>query len=40
MKIWRRENCPNIFKIKINKDDLSISKEIAFKKIELKLSKL
>ena len=35
MKLWRKENCPNIFKIKIDKENLNISKEIAFKKINI-----
>lgn len=33
MKKWREENCPNIFKIKIDKDTLEVSKEVIFKKI-------
>lgn len=37
MKLWRKENCPNIFKIKIDKENLTINKEIAFKKINIKI---
>lgn len=33
MKKWREEECPDIFKIEINKDTLQVSKEIIFKKI-------
>lgn len=32
MKKWRKENCPNIFKVSIDKDTLYIKKEIVFKK--------
>jgi len=32
MKKWRKENCPNIFKISIDKDTLDIKKELVFKK--------
>lgn len=35
MKIWRNEDCPNIFKIKINLENKSLSKEVAFKKIKV-----
>lgn len=37
MRLWRKENCPNIFKIKIDKQTLNITKEIAFKKINIKI---
>ncbi|VYT72522.1 hypothetical protein [Clostridium tertium] len=37
MKIWRKEKCPNIFKIKIDIDSSTVSKEVAFKKIEIKI---
>ncbi|MBD7915947.1 hypothetical protein H9660_12400 [Clostridium sp. Sa3CUN1] len=37
MKIWREENCPNIFKIKIDPKNLSLSKEVAFKKVKIKI---
>lgn len=36
MKLWRKENCPNIFKIHVNKETLLVEKEIAFKKLILK----
>ena len=39
MKLWRKENCPNIFKIHINKETLLVEKEIAFKKIDTKINK-
>lgn len=32
MKKWRKENCPNIFKVSIDKDTLDIKKELVFKK--------
>lgn len=37
MKLWRKENCPNIFKIKIDKENLNISKEVVFKKINIRI---
>ena len=40
MKLWRAERCPNIFKIKIDPETLSISKEIAFKKVNLKFESI
>ena len=40
MKLWRIERCPNIFKIKIDPETLSISKEIAFKKVNLKFESI
>lgn len=33
MRIWRNESCPNIYKININTEELSVDKNIAFKKI-------
>ncbi|MGG7177622.1 hypothetical protein ACQPU1_08525 [Clostridium paraputrificum] len=33
MKKWRDEGCPNIYKIMLDKDKCTISKEIAFKRI-------
>ena len=39
MKLWRKENCPNIFKIHINKETLLVEKEIAFKKVNIKINK-
>lgn len=35
MKKWREEGCPNIYKINLNIEEASISKEIAFKRISL-----
>ena len=40
MKLWRAERCPNIFKIKIDPETLSLSKEIAFKKVNLKFESI
>ncbi|MGG7213904.1 hypothetical protein ACQPUY_09845 [Clostridium nigeriense] len=40
MRIWRQERCPNIFKIRINPETLSLSKEIAFKKVNLKFESI
>jgi hypothetical protein len=40
MKLWRQERCPNIFKIKIDPETLSISKEVAFKKVNLKFESI
>lgn len=37
MKLWRKENCPNIFKIHINRENLLVEKEIVFKKINTKI---
>lgn len=37
MKIWRKERCPNIFKIKIDIETSKVSKEVAFKKIEINI---
>ncbi|MGG7143836.1 hypothetical protein ACQPVP_10255 [Clostridium nigeriense] len=36
MRLWRQERCPNIFKVKIDPKTVSISKEIVFKKVNLK----
>lgn len=33
MKKWREEGCPNIYKICIDKDKLSLEKTIAFKRL-------
>jgi hypothetical protein len=38
MKIWRMENCPNIFKVNIDSKSLGIVKEVAFKKINIDLN--
>jgi len=38
MKVWREENCPNIFKIKIDRESLEIKKEVAFKKLNIGLN--
>lgn len=35
MRKWREENCPNIFKIEINKESMVSTKRIAFKKIKV-----
>ncbi|GAA0754296.1 MULTISPECIES: hypothetical protein [Clostridium] len=37
MKTWRNEDCPNIFKIKINPENKNLSKQLAFKKIKIKI---
>ena len=37
MKKWRKENCPTIFKVNIDRDTLKIRKEIAFKKNKILL---
>lgn len=37
MKLWRKEKCPDIFKVKIDLSTLTISKEIVFRKINIKL---
>ena len=33
MRKWREEECPNIYKIEIDRNTLDISKEVIFKKI-------
>ncbi|GAA0085353.1 hypothetical protein UT300007_17920 [Clostridium sp. CTA-7] len=40
MKLWREEKCPNIFKIKIDIENLTLSKEIAFKKINIRFGEI
>lgn len=40
MKLWRQEKCPNIFKIKIDPETLEITKEIAFKKVNIKFESI
>ncbi|MDV4151284.1 hypothetical protein R0131_10565 [Clostridium sp. AL.422] len=40
MKIWRQEKCPNIFKIRINPETLELSKEIAFKKVNIEFESI
>ena len=40
MKLWRAEKCPDIFKIKLDLETLSLSKEVAFKKINIKLEEI
>ena len=37
MRKWRKENCPTIFKVNIDRDTLKIRKEIAFKKNKILL---
>lgn len=38
MKKWREEGCPNIYKVTIDYENCSINKEVAFKKLEPRLS--
>lgn len=38
MKLWRTENCPNIYKVSININNLTIEKEVAFQKVKLSIS--
>lgn len=33
MKKWREEECPEIYKININKEEVKLTKEIAFRKV-------
>ena len=40
MKLWRQEKCPNIFKIKIDPLSLELTKEIAFKKVNIKFEQI
>ena len=40
MRLWRSEKCPNIFKIKIDPENLTLTKEVAFKKISIKFGEL
>lgn len=35
MKSWRVENCPNIYRVSLNIENLTIEKEVAFKKVKL-----
>lgn len=35
MKLWREENCQDIYKITINKETKELEKKIAFKKIDI-----
>lgn len=37
MTKWRSEGCPNIFKVKIDINRSIISKEVAFKKVEINI---
>lgn len=37
MKLWREEKCPNIYKVTINPGDLTLEKEVVFKKVKLGL---
>ena len=34
MKLWREENCPDIFKITINPKTLELKKDIAFRRLK------
>ena len=38
MKLWRSENCPDIYKVSLNIDDLTIEKEVVFKKVKVNIS--
>ena len=38
MRKWREEGCPNIYKVTIDHENCIINKEIAFRKLEPKLS--
>ena len=38
MKKWREEGCPDIYKILIDKETCTLTKELAFKKIERNFS--
>ena len=40
MKLWRQEKCPNIFKIKIDPKSLELTKEVAFKKVNIKFESI
>ena len=40
MKLWRQEKCPNIFKIKIDPKTLELTKEVAFKKVNIKFESI
>ncbi|WP_317310281.1 hypothetical protein [Clostridium thermobutyricum] len=35
MRKWREFNCPNIYKIELDKETLKLNKRVAFKKIEV-----
>lgn len=37
MRLWREENCPNIYKVSIDKESLTLEKEVAFKKVKLSI---
>lgn len=38
MKLWRIENCPHIYKVSINANDLTMDKKIAFQKVNIRIS--
>lgn len=40
MKLWRQEKCPYIFKIKIDPNTLELTKEVAFKKVNIKFESI
>ena len=40
MKWWRMEKCPNIFKIKIDPKTLNLTKEIAFRKVQIEFDSI
>lgn len=35
MKRWRKEGCPNIYKISLNINNIEMKKEVSFKKINI-----
>lgn len=37
MKLWREENCPDIYKISLDIDSLSLQKEVIFKKVKVSI---
>lgn len=37
MKLWRAENCPNIYKVSLNIEDLTIEKEVVFQKVKVNI---
>ena len=40
MKKWREEGCPNIYKITIDEESYEITKEVVFKRNEIKVKNL
>lgn len=37
MKLWRTENCPDIYKISLNIEDLTLQKEVVFQKVKISI---